>query len=58
METLSIKYSNKIILYLAGLVVFLLFIIVILYSRIEQMEAEIKILGYTQQDTFVFLENK
>jgi hypothetical protein len=50
--------KQKIIYYMAGIIAILLFLILILYTKMEQMEAKLKLMEYDQQDMFVFSEEK
>lgn len=48
--------KEKIIYYMAGIIAFLLLIILIIYTRMEQMEAKLKMMEYDKPDMFVFSE--
>lgn len=50
--------KQKIIYYMAGIIAILLFIILIIYTKLEQLEAKLKLMEYDQQDMFVFSEEK
>jgi hypothetical protein len=50
--------KERIIYYMAGTIAILLFLILILYTKLEQLEAKLKLLDYDQQDMFVFSEEK